>query len=124
MEGLLFPGRASREDPLTREARAQARTAQEEEYRRLLYVAMTRAEDRLYVCGWQGRDKPPEDCWYALVRSGLKSLKGVGPLAMPGVGESEGTGLVYAEPQTAPLPPTGRAHGRGRCAPRPCRPHC
>ena len=25
-----------------------------EEYHRLLYVAMTRAKDRLYVCGWQG----------------------------------------------------------------------
>ena len=99
VEGLLWPGRASREDPLTREARAQARAAQEEEYRRLLYVAMTRAEDRLYVCGWQGRDTPPDDCWYALVRSGLESLKGVEPLATP-----DGTGLVYAEPQTAPLP--------------------
>ena len=99
VEGLLWPGRASREDPLTREARALARTAQEAEYRRLLYVAMTRAEDRLYVCGWQGRDAPSEDCWYALVRSGLESLKGVEPLAMPEVG-----GLVYAEPQTAPQP--------------------
>ncbi len=99
VEGLLWPGRASREDPLTREARARARAAQEEEYRRLLYVAMTRAEDRLYVCGWQGRDTPPEDCWYALVRSGMQSLTGVEPLAMP-----EGPGLVYAEPQRAALP--------------------
>ena len=104
VEGLLFPGRASREDPLTREARARARAAQEEEYRRLLYVAMTRAEDRLYVCGWQGRDTPPEDCWYALVRSGLESLKGVEPLATPEGVVPEGAGLVYAEPQTAPLP--------------------
>ena len=99
VEGLLWPGRASREDPLTREARAQAREAQEEEYRRLLYVAMTRAEDRLYVCGWQGRDTPPDDCWYALVRSGLENLKGVQPFETP-----EGAGLVYAEPQSAPLP--------------------
>ena len=100
VEGLLWPGRASREDPLTREARARARAAQEEEYRRLLYVAMTRAEDRLYVCGWQGRDEPPDDCWYALVRSGLENLKGVQPFETP-----EGAGLVYAEPQSAPLPP-------------------
>ena len=99
-DGLLFPGRASREDPVTREARARARTAQEQEYRRLLYVAMTRAEDRLYVCGWQGRDTPPEDCWYALVRAGMKGLEGVELLEM-----AEGTRLVYAEPQTAPLPP-------------------
>ena len=30
-----------------------------EEYRRLLYVAMTRAEDRLYVCGWKDRARRP-----------------------------------------------------------------
>ena len=100
VEGLLWPGRANREDPFTREARARARAVQEEEYRRLLYVAMTRAEDRLYVCGWQGRDTLPEDCWYALVRTGMESLEGVESLEMP-----EGAGLVYASPQTAPLPP-------------------
>ncbi|MDE0203368.1 MAG: double-strand break repair helicase AddA [Rhodospirillaceae bacterium] len=99
VEGLLFPGRADREDLVTSAARDRARAAQEEEYRRLLYVAMTRAEDRLYVCGWQGRGTLPEDCWYALVRSGMAGLKGVQPLATP-----DGTGLVYAEPQTAPLP--------------------
>ncbi len=43
----------------------------DEEYRRLLYVAMTRAEDRLYVCGVHGRNAPQDDCWYALVRDGL-----------------------------------------------------
>ena len=75
----------------------------------LLYVAMTRAEDRLYVCGWQGRDTPPEDCWYALVRAGMKGLDWVETLAMPG-----GMGLVYAEPQTAPLPPPAEPEARRR----------
>lgn len=41
------------------------------EYRRLLYVALTRAEDRLIVCGWTGgrrKDQPYEDgSWYDLV---------------------------------------------------------
>ena len=100
-KGLLFPGRADREDPVTREARDLARTAQEQEYRRLLYVAMTRAEDRLYVCGWQGRDTPPEDCWYALVRQGMDGLEGVEPLET-----AEGTGLLHTKPQTAPIPPS------------------
>ncbi len=37
----------------------------EAEYRRLLYVAMTRAADRLVICGWNNSNrKPPEDCWY------------------------------------------------------------
>ncbi len=104
--GLLFPGRASREDSVTRAARTRARAAQEEEYRRLLYVAMTRAEDRLYVCGWQGRDKAPEDCWHALVCRGMEGLEGAQPLAMPEGAFPEGAvGLVCAEPQTAPLPP-------------------
>ena len=116
-EALLFAGRASREDPLTRAVRAHARTAQEEEYRRLLYVAMTRAEDRLYVCGWQGRDTPPEDCWYALVRAGLESLTGVETLAVPDGAMPEGTGLVYAEPQTAPLPPRAEPAPEGDAAP-------
>ncbi len=42
------------------------------EYRRLLYVAMTRAEDRLYICGWKNRQKEPEGCWYNLILNGLE----------------------------------------------------
>ena len=36
-----------------RHARPESEQMRDREYRRLLYVAMTRAEDRLYVCGWQ-----------------------------------------------------------------------
>ena len=42
-----------------------------EEERRLLYVAMTRAEDRLYICGWHTKNKAPEQCWYNLIEAGL-----------------------------------------------------
>ncbi len=42
------------------------------EYRRLLYVAMTRAEDELYLCGWLGEKKLHEDSWYALMQKGLQ----------------------------------------------------
>lgn len=51
------------------ELRDRAREGQEEEYRRLLYVALTRAEDRLYVCGFQNRKAPPNDCWHKLVEA-------------------------------------------------------
>ena len=47
------------------------RARQLQEYRRLLYVAMSRAKDRLYICGWHTRDAPSEDSWYALCRNGL-----------------------------------------------------
>ncbi|HEY3847665.1 MAG TPA: double-strand break repair helicase AddA [Acetobacteraceae bacterium] len=45
-----------------------------EEHNRLLYVALTRAEDRLVVCGWQTRRGLPEVCWYNLVTRGFDRL--------------------------------------------------
>ena len=53
-------------------ARERAARAREREYRRLLYVAMTRAEDRLYVCGWNTTREPPEGCWYNMVARALE----------------------------------------------------
>lgn len=48
----------------------EAQARQEEEYRRLLYVALTRAEDRLYIAGYKGRrNKINPKCWYSLVES-------------------------------------------------------
>ncbi|NBQ74881.1 MAG: double-strand break repair helicase AddA, partial [Acetobacteraceae bacterium] len=48
-----------------------------EEEHRLLYVALTRAEDRLIICGWRGAKKPPDGCWYDLVEQGFARLPGV-----------------------------------------------
>jgi ATP-dependent helicase/nuclease subunit A len=45
-----------------------------QEYRRLLYVALTRAQDRLYICGWQTREAPNEICWHTLCRVGLAEI--------------------------------------------------
>ncbi|MET0687738.1 MAG: double-strand break repair helicase AddA [Methyloceanibacter sp.] len=58
-------------DVLT-DAKDAMRRGDIEEYHRLLYVAMTRASDRLYVCGWQGqKDKPEKNSWYELIAHGL-----------------------------------------------------
>jgi ATP-dependent helicase/nuclease subunit A len=46
--------------------------AERQEYHRLLYVAMTRAQDRLYICGWEGlQRREAGKVWYDLVRDGL-----------------------------------------------------
>jgi ATP-dependent helicase/nuclease subunit A len=45
----------------------------EDEYRRLLYVALTRAEDRLIICGAVGERTMPPGCWYELVGRGLEA---------------------------------------------------
>ncbi|MEM6712406.1 MAG: double-strand break repair helicase AddA [Pseudomonadota bacterium] len=45
---------------------------QQEEYRRLLYVAMTRARDQLIITGHMPSDKEvPQGCWYDLVDKAL-----------------------------------------------------
>ncbi|MDA9163525.1 UvrD-helicase domain-containing protein [Rickettsiaceae bacterium] len=44
------------------------------EYLRLLYVGMTRAEDKLVVCGYKGKKTLPDDCWYQLVKSAMNKL--------------------------------------------------
>lgn len=43
-----------------------------EEYRRLLYVAMTRAQDELYICGWRGEKSPGVGSWYELIDNVVK----------------------------------------------------
>ena len=49
------------------------------EYRRLLYVAMTRAEERLYLCGFFRSKEPPEDCWDAMIRLAFEADGPHGP---------------------------------------------
>ena len=43
------------------------------ERNRLLYVAMTRACDELYICGWKGGNKLSDNCWYQTVENGLRA---------------------------------------------------
>ncbi len=71
---LVWPIRKDEEDAASAEARERHRLAQAEEYRRLLYVSMTRARDRLYVCGYQGAREPAPDCWYNLIAGAFKPL--------------------------------------------------
>lgn len=71
---LLWPPRARFVEPVSRDAIDQAVTRREQEYRRLLYVAMTRAEDRLYICGWNTRNKAPAGNWYDLVAAALENF--------------------------------------------------
>jgi ATP-dependent helicase/nuclease subunit A len=52
-------------------ARTQRREAEAGEHRRLLYVAMTRAAQRLIVAGYENSKGRKEGCWYDLVRAGL-----------------------------------------------------
>jgi ATP-dependent helicase/nuclease subunit A len=57
---------------LTEPDAERIRLGAEEEYRRLLYVAMTRAADRLVVCGYRGRTEN-KDTWHRMVRDTLSA---------------------------------------------------
>ena len=54
------------------DARNAAQKEARDEYRRLLYVAMTRAKERLVIAGTQGRNKIPDGSWYQLVEDALQ----------------------------------------------------
>jgi len=51
-----------------------ARMKQMEEYKRLLYVALTRASHRLYIGGWElaKKESDSDSCWHNLIQQGLK----------------------------------------------------
>jgi ATP-dependent helicase/nuclease subunit A len=78
---IVWAGAKNTDVALVAEARAHALRAAADEYRRLLYVAMTRAADRLIVCGAEGLRRRPDGCWYDLVRDALEpaAAKVAGP---------------------------------------------
>jgi ATP-dependent helicase/nuclease subunit A len=71
--------------------RDEAARRRMEEHNRLLYVALTRAEDRLVACGWQTRRGLDDASWYRLVERGFDTL----------LAERDGEARRYASPQRA-----------------------
>ncbi|MDE2283352.1 MAG: double-strand break repair helicase AddA [Hyphomicrobiales bacterium] len=68
---LIWVGRKVEDVAPVQTARQLFQRDAENEYRRLLYVAMTRAADRLIVCAAEGVRGRPAGCWYDLVRAPL-----------------------------------------------------
>jgi ATP-dependent helicase/nuclease subunit A len=88
------------------DARARSREAERAEHQRLLYVAMTRAEERLYVAGYHGKNGPAGGCWHEAIRDALE----------PGCEKSsDADGYVLRRGGVPPLPdapPPATAAGR------------
>ncbi|MDP4004985.1 double-strand break repair helicase AddA [Methylobacterium sp. NEAU K] len=60
------------------EARAALLARARQEHNRLLYVAMTRAADRLIVAPFRGHERESEAAWCRMVRAGLEAALGAG----------------------------------------------
>lgn len=73
---IFKPKKEERAEPLTSQLEAQEKREREEHWR-LLYVALTRAEERLYIGGALGpKDKgvPPQESWYSAAGLSLGTL--------------------------------------------------
>jgi ATP-dependent helicase/nuclease subunit A len=97
--------RADLRPPICANLIAAGLQARDREYRRLLYVALTRARDRLYVAGWHGKQALKAGHWYGLVEEGMRTLGAVQ------IGEENdsvlrldypGTGVAVVEKQAPP----------------------
>ncbi|PHP68955.1 double-strand break repair helicase AddA [Zhengella mangrovi] len=81
----------------------------EDEYRRLLYVGMTRAEDRLVVCGYHGKTGQKDGTWQRLAHEGLvgsphvsQQIHGVTGETILVYRETDGPGRPVRAPDTTP----------------------
>ncbi|GAB4069406.1 double-strand break repair helicase AddA [Ancylobacter sonchi] len=70
---FLVAPRKGEDTPAMGLLRQQAEAGLMDEYRRLLYVALTRAESALVLCGADGKRRRPADCWYDVVRGALEA---------------------------------------------------
>ncbi|HET9904145.1 MAG TPA: double-strand break repair helicase AddA [Xanthobacteraceae bacterium] len=99
---LVWASNRQGDVPVVAEARAKAVRAAEDEHRRLLYVAMTRAADKLIVCGARGEKRPPDGCWYELVSEALLADARKVPAEI-------GAGTVFRWQKFAPAEPAAPA---------------
>jgi ATP-dependent helicase/nuclease subunit A len=92
------------------EAREERRAAEAGEHRRLLYVALTRAAERLVVAGYETQKGRAEGCWYDLIADGLREATTEAPAFWGGgaVVRRYGAGLLAdgGEGVAATRPPT------------------
>ena len=105
---LIRPRKAERVSPFA-ELIAEEEARDLEEHWRLLYVGLTRAEERLVIAGLQPKSKEgvrPENCWHIAVERAMVSLG-----AHPEEDESWGEVLLYrgsvapsaVKPKVAPV---------------------
>jgi ATP-dependent helicase/nuclease subunit A len=106
---VLFPLSNDDAPEIIKAAKAAAEDETLKEHRRLLYVALTRARDRLYVCGFENRKGVKEGSWYRLAQAaaeslGVKVTRGDGEITAFGTVEEETGDVRDGAPQEAALP--------------------
>jgi ATP-dependent helicase/nuclease subunit A len=93
-DGVLFPLSDAEAPDIVKRAKAEAEAEMLREHRRLFYVALTRARDRLYICGFENKKGVKQGSWYELARAaaeklGVKVARGDGEITAFGTLEEE-----------------------------------
>lgn len=73
---MIWPGRAENAVGPCRTSRESEAIKRDEEYSRQLYVALTRAADRLYISGYETSRGRSNGCWYDRIAAGFDRLSG------------------------------------------------
>jgi len=97
-EAMFWPALSADETTLTLAIKQRLRQTIEDEYRRLLYVALTRARDRLIISGHYGKKDPDDGCWYALIAAAFEQNADCKNIDLPW----QQQGKIIKSTQTAP----------------------
>ncbi|HWD49800.1 MAG TPA: double-strand break repair helicase AddA [Rhizomicrobium sp.] len=108
---VIFPLKKEDSPRAVLAAKAEADEAAQRERRRLLYVALTRAKDRLIVCGFENTNGVEDGSWYDLTRRAAQKI-GIE------VAREDETLLVLGDADTEPFDGETAKPAR-RDAPRP-----
>lgn len=105
---LLWAAGKSSENETTQGLKRRFLDLSEEEYRRLLYVGMTRAADRLILCGYHGLKEPAYQHWHKLVAEALSTSAASAPQDFQAAGD-EWSGLRFFVSPPDVTPPSDRS---------------
>ncbi len=101
-ELLFWPQKSDFELGPCKAAREDINLKQDQEYLRLLYVALTRAEDRLYITGWEGKKARNPQSWYDIISRALEVMAATGEYNIT-QGEADDFLMRLTCPQKVPV---------------------
>ena len=71
---FVYPSSKDDYDSFCKKLKEKQKQKMMEEYRRLMYVAVTRAEDRMIFCGFRKQQEISEDSWYSLFKETFSQI--------------------------------------------------
>ena len=113
-DGVLFPLPGADMPEIARQAKAARDEELMKEHRRLFYVALTRARDRLCICGFESKRGVRAGSWYELAqaaaqRLGVPLMQGETEIRVYGTVDDEAAGRVSVLDTWSALPGWVRA---------------